>query len=222
MADLPAVYLAANSDRVYCVHMAKLLDKAPNSWIAKAILGRAPADASGSTQDKPLFLPVPGWFIQAVADWCMPLSTGSVFFEHPHDGVVEVLTAMGWPAADGGDLPVHLPATVVPTAIGTDGHVFMEMINDHMSNRVAKACGYMSGVWLLRHVVVLSSNPQNEVAEVNKTVTMLPKECWDTMSRLLPGKLGEIRNVVINCSNGVYVVSVGYGATNRITIFAFY
>jgi hypothetical protein len=42
------------------------------------------------------------------------------------------------------------------------------------------------------------------------------------MTRLMPGKFGDTHTIVVNCSNGAYVVSVTCAHVNKITITAFY
>lgn len=217
------VFVATNHEGVYCIHLLKLLSRAPNSWFAKAILGRAPGDTAGSTQERPLFLPVPSWFVRGVADWCMPMSTGSIFFEHPHDSVVELLTAMCWPAAEGGDLPVHLPKATVPLAADENTRLVNEIINETMPGAVTKACGYSThGVWRCRHRLIMTTHPGYETSRTSAMIGGLPQHYWDIMSRILPVKSGETQTMTVGCSNGVHVVTISEdGNMRKITIASF-
>lgn len=102
------LYLSTNNESVITMDRRILFDQAPNSWLVKVINGRVEGDTSGDTQDHPLQLPLPTWFVQSIADWAQPLSTEKIYFAYNDEAVMRVLNAIGWDANDHQDLPIEI------------------------------------------------------------------------------------------------------------------
>jgi len=108
------LWVQSPNSNVYCLQADVLRTKAPNSYFTD-LLKRA----DGRAPDTPVFLSMPSWFIEGVANFAQDMSTRHVWFgSHTTEEVAEVLKHIDWTPLL--DLPIHsryLTQTKMPCSV---------------------------------------------------------------------------------------------------------
>lgn len=127
--DPEQLFLYTTGDTCLVLQCEKLLRLAPDSWFAKLARDRE-RGTRGNTQENPLRVPLPTWFVQDVADWTQPMSTTRIHSSRPSTAVREVLAAIGW-----SDSQLDLPMSFSESK--SRGHTVADSLVDSLSARMA-------------------------------------------------------------------------------------
>lgn len=123
------LFVYTNNDACIVLQCEKLLRLASTSWFAKLVRDTERGDA-GNTQENPIRVSLPTWFVQDVADWTQPLSTTRIHSSRSDTAVREMLAAIGWVDTET-DLPMSFSNATSP------GHTVGDSLVDTISARLA-------------------------------------------------------------------------------------
>lgn len=126
------LWLVDPLSRVHCLQTGVILTRAPNSYWAR--LARNPGTMS---QEEPLFVSMPPWFVEAITSWAQEFGPQRVHFSgHAVAEVTEILDKLSYAGEADGDVPID-PAYLPPQPKSEhqqDLIAFVELLKKVMNN----------------------------------------------------------------------------------------
>jgi hypothetical protein len=128
-AEPPAhLWLVDPLSRVHCLQTSVIIERAPESYWAR--IARNPGTMS---QEAPLFVSLPPWFVEAVTSWAQEFGPHRVHFNgHTVAEVGEILYKLAYVGEVNGDIPID--AAYLPprpkTAYEKDFDQFVDLLRE--------------------------------------------------------------------------------------------
>lgn len=196
-------FVYSSSDRVLVFETAKFVQRYPRSYFG-ALFASLGAGMEGRSQEKPVRIPLPEWFIAAFAEWSLPLGPSSVFFpvdRRPLE-VWHYLDAISWAIdAKYTDIPIHgFTRSSTSTPNSKNQSRLTEIIYDlckwgaSISSNVPPEGIPMFfltapeswGIYHMKNADLVSNDALSRMVRKHNGVTHLSKAMWEELIMLIP------------------------------------